>query len=351
MIPEYLISETPFWLNEEGLFSEIVLSSRVRIARNLEDTLFVQRASTEILQETMEKIKESILNMKNIRSFMYMGSLNPVERQFLMERRIVSHDIVEKAKYAGVGISNDEKAGVMVNEEDHIRIYGIMPGLNFTEAYESADDIDNFVSKELDIAYDKEFGYLTACPTNVGTGMRASVLIHLPALVLTKEIDKALRSFSQMGYLIRGLYGEGTQVQGNMFQITNQRTLGISEEEIIQNLSKMVRELINYEINAREILVKNAKYEVEDKIWRAYAILSNARLLTSEEVINLASAVRFGIGLGIITNIPIKTLNKLLVLTQPAHIQIIFEKKMEAEERDITRAEFVRKILSGGENG
>jgi len=348
MIPEYLISKAPFWLQEEGLFSEIVLSSRVRVARNLDNTLFVQRATTEVLQETLDKIKESILGMENIKSFIYMGNLTPVERQFLIERRIVSQDIVERVKYAGVGISNDEKAGVMVNEEDHIRIYGIMPGLNFLEAYEYVDDIDNFISKELDIAYDKEFGYLTACPTNVGTGMRASVLIHLPALVLTKEIDKALRSFSQMGYLIRGLYGEGTQVQGNMFQITNQKTLGISEEEIIQNLSKMVRELINYELNAREILVKNAKYEVEDKIWRAYAILANARLLNSEEVINLASAVRFGIGLGIITNIPIKTLNKLLVLTQPAHIQVIFEKDMEAEERDITRAEFVRKILSGG---
>jgi len=348
MIPEYLINKTPFWLQEEGLFSEIVLSSRVRVARNLDDTFFVQRAPKDVLQETLDKIKESIIGMKNIQSFIYMGNLTPVERQFLMERRIVSQDIVEKVKYAGVGISNDEKAGIMVNEEDHLRIYSIMSGLNLLEAYEYVDDIDNFVSKELDIAYDKEFGYLTACPTNLGTGMRASVLIHLPALVLTKEIDKALRSFSQMGYLIRGLYGEGTQVQGNIFQITNQRTLGVSEEEIIQNLSKMVRELINYELNAREILVKNAKYEVEDKIWRSYAILANARLLSSEEVINLASAVRFGIGLGIITNIPIKTLNKFLVLTQPAHIQIIFEKDMEAEERDITRAEFVRKILSGG---
>lgn len=346
-----MVEKLPYWLKEEGEYSEIVISTRVRLARNLSDTPFVQKANDEELSEVMERAREAFLRMERFENFFYMDVLEHIEKQFLIERRLTSPEFAKNGKNRGLAVGEDEKFGIMVNEEDHFRIFSIVPGFSPEEAYEVVDDVDNFLSRELDIAFDGDFGYLTACPTNVGTGMRISVLVHLPALVLTKEIDKVIRSLSQTGYFVRGLWGEGSRIQGNIFQISNQKTLGIKEEEIIENIRRVVKEVMDYELNAREILIKNARSQIEDKIWRAWGILKYARMLSSEEVINLSSAVRLGIGLGFITNISVLHLTRLLVLSLPAHLQLLVGREMEVEERDIKRAEFVRKTLGGKNDG
>jgi protein arginine kinase len=233
----------------------------------------------------------------------------------------------------------------MINEEDHLRLQAMQSGLQLRDTWRIIDRIDDDMSDNLDYAFSEQYGYLTACPTNVGTGLRASVLIHLPALVLTKEIDKVIKGISQVGLTVRGFYGEGTEVIGNLFQISNQTTLGRTEEDIVDNIERCTRQIINYEEEARRTLLADARPQTEDKIWRAYGILANARVLSSHELMSLVSAVRLGASLSIIKSISIATLNNLLMLMQPAHLQKFSGKMMDANERDERRAELVRERL------
>jgi protein arginine kinase len=233
----------------------------------------------------------------------------------------------------------------MVNEEDHLRLQAIQSGFQPKNAWRIINRIDSELSIHFVFAFSDQFGYLTACPTNTGTGLRASVLIHLPALVLTQEIDKVLRGIAQVGLTVRGLYGEGTAVSGNLFQISNQTTLGQSEEDIIDSLEQVTKQIIGYEEDARATMRRDAKVQIEDKIWRAYGILKSARVLTSQEFMNLTSAVRLGVAMGMIADVKIRTLNQLIIWTQPSHLQKRAGQSMGPEERDVYRADFVRKAL------
>lgn len=230
----------------------------------------------------------------------------------------------------------------MLNEEDHLRIQAIGSGLSLYDAYRMVDLFEQHLDEELEFVFDEQFGYVSSCPTNIGTGMRASVFLHLPGLVLTKEVEKILRGAMQIGLAVRGIFGEGSDIKGNLFQISNQITLGQKEEETLEVIEKIARQLIDFEKKARDTLLERARVELEDKIFRAQAILKSARTISTDEVINLTSAVRLGVGLGFIKDIKLKTLNQILICSRPANLQLIYDKTMDIPERDEKRAEYIR---------
>jgi protein arginine kinase len=277
-----------------------------------------------------------------------MRELTPLDRQFLVERHLISNDLADNGKLRGLLVLPDESISAMVNEEDHLRLQALASGFQLRSAWESVNAIDDELAQDLDYAFSDELGYLTACPTNVGTGMRASVLIHLPSLVLTKQIGRVLQGITQVGLAVRGFYGEGSQIMGNFFQISNQTTLGQNERETIDSLERVTKQIIDSEQRARDELLKDARVQIEDKIWRAYGTLRHSRVISSQEVVNLSSAVRFGVALRIegLASVPI--LNELLVRSQPAHLQIQAGRELEQRERNILRAEYIRKLLGEG---
>lgn len=274
-----------------------------------------------------------------------MRELTPLDRQFLVERHLISSDLADNGKLRGLLLLPDETVSVMVNEEDHLRLQAMASGFQLRSAMEAVNAIDDELGQDLDYAFSDELGYLTACPTNAGTGMRASVLIHLPSLVLTRQIGRVLQGITQVGLAVRGFYGEGSQIMGNFFQVSNQTTLGQSERETVESLDRVTRQIIEYEQRAREELVKDARVQIEDKVWRAYGALRHSRVISSQEVINLASAVRFGVSLQIAGLADVRTLNELLIRTQPAHVQLWVGRELEQRERNILRAEYVRRLL------
>jgi len=241
--------------------------------------------------------------------------------------------------------NRSEMLAVMVNEEDHLRIQAIRAGFQIREAFADIQWIDDQLDQDLKFAYSEEFGYLTACPTNVGTGMRASVMFHLPALVFTKQIDKVFASVTKINLAVRGFYGEGTQASGDFYQISNQVTLGVSEEDVLELLIRVVPKIVSYEREVREHLIAKDRLRLEDKIWRAYGVLQAARSISSEETMDLLSAVRLGVNLGLLGNVDISTVNELFILTQPAHLQRLEKRDLDPNERDATRAEFIRRQL------
>jgi protein arginine kinase len=347
MTLEDLAHHTAAWLDGTGAHSDVVVSSRVRLARNLETFPFVHRAT----EEQLSKIATQALTageqsdvLENA-SFFDTSHLSEILRQVLVERHLISPALAKAKRHRGILVEHRERCSVMINEEDHLRIQTIQSGFEPQKAWELVDRMDDELSRSLTYAYSEQWGYLTACPTNVGTGLRASVLIHLPGLVLTQQKDAVLRGVTQVGLVARGFYGEGSEIVGNLFQISNQVTLGRNERETIGHLEKVTRELIRYEEHAREQLIREARFQIEDKIWRALAMLENARLLTSQEFMNLASAVRLGISMSVIQKPNIRLLNELMVTTQPSHLQQRDGKKMGPAERDVLRASLVRERL------
>jgi protein arginine kinase len=349
-ITDPFLSKSASWLDAKGAYSEIVLSTRIRLARNLSGFNFVHRMKVKELREVLIQVKKVCKESNTLTSngdvvFIDLKELPPLDLEFLVERHLIGVDMASGGKSRGVVVGDEEKASVMINEEDHLRLQAFVSGLQPTKAYEIVNHLDNELEEQLEYAVSEDLGYLTACPTNTGTGIRGSILIHLPALVLTKEIDKVLRGVTQVGFAVRGLYGEGTEVKGNFFQISNQTTLGRSEEEIVESLERIGKQVIQYEREARDVLMKSARNQIEDKIWRAYGMLKYARVLTSDEFINLSSAVRLGVGIGTIRQVSLQELNLLLIHTQPAHLQKIYDSEMESEERDFRRAEYAREKL------
>jgi len=338
------------WLDGSGPSADIVLSTRVRLARNLNDVPFTHRAREEQLSMIYSSVLSAVRKTPALQSSaaLQMGDLTPLDRQFLVERHLISHDLADNGKVRGLLVVPDESVSAMVNEEDHLRLQALASGLQLRSAWDAVNSIDDDLAQDLDYAFSEELGYLTACPTNVGTGMRASVLIHLPSLVLTKQIGRVLQGITQVGLAVRGFYGEGSQIMGNFFQISNQTTLGQSEKETIDSLERVTRQIIDSEQRAREELLKDARVQIEDKIWRAYGTLQHSRVISSQEVVNLSSAVRFGVALRIEGLASVQTLNELLVRSQPAHLQMAVGREMEQRERNILRAEYVRKLLAEG---
>jgi protein arginine kinase len=335
------------WLNGEGEESLVVLSSRIRMARNIAGMKFPTSAD----RETREKVLEYFDSVVKKSEFLRRGRFYRVEgierddSSFLVERHLISPTMIGHLESSGVYISSSEQVSIMVNEEDHLRIQAITAGLEMDRSMELAAQYDNEIGRLLEYDYDSDFGFLTACPTNVGTGLRASVLIHLPGLVLIREIDNVIQKIAKMGLAVRGFYGEGTDVLGNLFQISNQTTLGKSESDIIEDIQRVARIIIGDEATARERLKEEASDQISDKIWRAYGILKHARVLTPDEIMNLLSAVRLGIAMRIIDFLSISTINEILLLSQPAHLFKYYGEDVNPEELDVLRAEIVREKL------
>lgn len=342
-----LYNKTGEWLRATGPEADTVISTRIRLARNLANFPFISRANAEQKREIEKLIREKIKTAEDTKDLHYirLSDISTIDRLFLMERRLISKEHAGGDGDRGVAFGRSETISVMVNEEDHLRIQVIRSGFQLREAWKVIDEIDNVLEKELKYAFSPSFGYLTACPTNVGTGMRASVMLHLPALGLTHHIEKVFNAVAKLGLIVRGLYGEGTQVLGDLYQISNQFTLGKSETEIIEIMESVVPRITSYERMAREALVIDNREQLEDRIWRSYGILKMARMLSSEEAMNLLSQVRLGVNLGMIKDVSMQTLNELFILTLPAHLQKLEGRELEATQRNVLRASFVRKRL------
>ncbi len=345
---EGLIGQTASWLKGDGLDSAIVVSSRVRLARNIQDMLYPGASNPEESERVREYVRKALENEQLLERGTFLNSENigDLDRRFLVERHLISPEFLSTTLSKGLFITNNEDTSIMVNEEDHLRIQSLVSGLDIQRAMDIAEGIDKKLGDTLAYDYDGEYGFMTSCPTNCGTGMRASILIHLPGLVLLREIDKIIDKITKLGLTVRGFYGEGTEVLGNLFQVSNQTTLGRTEQDITDSLQQITRQLIEHEENARKTLIREAPDEIKDKIWRAYGILKNARVLTSEETMNLLSAVRLGAALGVLDMIPLTLLNEILVLAQPAHIHKMYGEKLSASERDVKRAELIRGRLA-----
>ncbi len=334
------------WYIEKGPESDVVISSRARLARNLEAFPFPIRMSREQEEKVIIQARDAVLKSSNAMSgqflFIEIDSLDPVERQALVEKHLVSPNLIEGKRKGAALISRDEKISIMINEEDHLRIQCMFPGLQLMRAWELCDRIDNLFEEKLDFSYDNKYGYLTCCPTNMGTGMRASVMLHLPALVMTGYIRQILEACGKLGIAVRGLYGENSEASGNMFQISNQVTLGQTEEEIVTGITNITTQIIEQERVIRKELHDQNPYRFEDKVFRSMGLLANSRIMSSEEGLKLLSDVRLGIDMGIIKDINIETLNEIMLITQPASIQKSEGRHLAAEERDIKRAEIIR---------
>jgi protein arginine kinase len=337
------------WLRGNGPMSEIVISSRIRLARNLNGVPFLSRASRQQRQGLERRVRDTLLESRIAPEVLYVDLDNApeIDRQLLVERHMISkqHAAAEGAR--GVAIGENETISIMVNEEDHLRIQVLRSGLQLDEAWEQMNAIDDVLEAKLDWAFHPRFGYLTACPTNLGTGIRVSVMLHLPALKLTGEIEKVFRAAKDMRLAVRGLYGEGTEATGDFYQISNQTTLGKSEEEIISDFRHLViPKIIDYEHHARKTLLNDRTVALDDKVGRAVGILRSARLMASEETLFLLSHLRMGVNLGRVKDVDIRTINELFLLTQPAHLQRIQGRKLEGDLRRAARADYIRHRLN-----
>lgn len=336
------------WMREDGPDSDIVLSSRIRLARNLKDYRFPAMQTDEEAKQ-IAKLFQAKFAKETMKSFgtfelLKMNELQPLQRRVLVEKHLISPNLAG-TEFGAFLLSENEQISVMVNEEDHVRIQCLFPGLQLSEALQCANQIDDWIEEEVEYAFDESVGYITSCPTNVGTGLRASVMIHLPALVLTKRINRIIQAIQQLGLVVRGIYGEGSEVLGNIFQISNQMTLGKSEEDIIADLKSVVHQLLQQERAERELIVKNSSIELEDRVYRSYGVLTNSRLIQSAEAATCLSDIRLGIDLGYIKNISRHILTELMVLTQPGILQQYAGGPLGPEERDYRRATLIRERL------
>ncbi|MEI6437940.1 MAG: protein arginine kinase [Candidatus Omnitrophota bacterium] len=339
-----LIHHTGEWLRGTGPHAHIVLSSRIRLARNLKGVLFTNRAQRKDFDAVLSSVETAVkeISLFNESRFFRLSELDNVDRQFLVERHLMSHDHASNPQGKAVVVSKEEALSVMVNEEDHLRIQVMQSGHNLDGTWEIINNIDNALSEKIDYAYLPEWGYLTACPTNTGTAMRGSVMLHLPALVMTRQINKVLMAISKLSFASRGFYGEGTQAIGNFYQISNQVSLGHSELDIISNINGLIRQIVDQEEQARQALLVQNRLMLEDKICRAWGILKHARIVSSQETIELMSMVRLGLDMGILQEIDSKAMNDLFIMIQPAHLQKLEGRKLNSAERDIRRALLIR---------
>ncbi|SDL27373.1 protein arginine kinase [Natronincola ferrireducens] len=337
------------WLKETGPEADIVISSRVRIARNVEGVPFphhlIEAKGGEIANMVYDSIVGANSGLKEDFKLISMKELDEINRFNYVEKHLISPGLAKNIDIGNMLLNSEETISVMIHEEDHIRIQCLLPGLQLNEAWNTADKIDDLLEEKINYAFDEEFGYLTACPTNLGTGIRASVMVHLPALTLMGYIQGVLRAAGQIGLAVRGIYGEGTDFLGNLYQISNQVSLGITEKEIVSNLQDVTLQIIEKERRARENLLIGKRIELEDRVFRSYGILKNARKITANEGMQLISDVKLGVDLGFIEGIALGKLNSLITMIQPASLQKHFKTPLNATERDIKRAELIRNTL------
>ncbi len=335
------------WLEGPSKDEDVVVSTRIRVARNIENYKFPQYIN---LEESKELTDEILNGMKKISGddnyrFIRINDLTPRERFVYIEEHLISPNLVQKIDKSSFLLRNDEKVTIMINEEDHIRIQVLMPGLNFGEGWQLCTQIDDLLEENLDYAFNERLGYLTSCPTNVGTGLRASVMVHLPCLAITGHINAIIEALSKIGLTVRGIYGEGSETLGHLFQISNQTTLGEKEESIIKKLNNVIFQVVARERNIRKNLMEKKEVEMEDKIFRSFGLLKYSRLMSSKEAMGHLSNVKLGCEMGIINDVASKEILKLMVEIQPASIQANLNKEMTKEERDINRAQLIRNFL------
>jgi protein arginine kinase len=350
---ENLTGSVGEWLRGTGPESDIVMSSRVRLARNLPHYPFVSRASDQERDEIERFLRQRIASapIGHALAYIDVGGLEELDRQFLVERQLISREHAEAQGARSVAIDGREQVSLMINEEDHLRIQCMHSGLDLPGVWEQIRSVDDEIEKVVPFAFHPRLGYLTACPTNVGTGIRVSVMLHLPALVITRQIDKVFRSLHKISLAVRGLYGEGSQALGDFYQISNQVTLGRTEDELIEQVADVIPVLIDYERRAREFLVRETQQNVHDQVSRAYGILRTAQTITAEETMQLLSRVRMGVLLGLLEDVKIADVNALLVRTQPAHLQKLRGVELDTKDRNIERARYLRQYFESGEGG
>jgi protein arginine kinase len=349
---DFLARQPGEWLKGSGQDSDIVISSRVRLARNLADFPFCSRAGDFDRREIERILCECSrqLDIGQPLHYIDVAKLSELDRQLLVERHLISRELAALEGDRGAAVSAREDVSLMFNEEDHLRIQVIHSGFALKECWDAMDAIDDRIETKVRYAFDEELGYLTACPTNVGTGLRASVMLHLPGLAMTKQIDKVFRALQKIHLVVRGLYGEGSQASGDFYQISNNVTLGRTERELIGNIEIVVPQIVDYERRVRDELVKEGKQTIHDRVSRAYGILRTAHTITSEETMHYLSSVRMGVNMKLLDNLPIGVVNDLFLQTQPAHLQKLSGSELESDKRNIARAAFLRsRLLDGAE--
>ncbi len=330
-----------------GPHDRIVMSSRVRLARNLKDATFPGWAKKPERIRVFDLIRpavESLPEMKDAFSET-MDNLSALDKQILVERHLISREHAAKSSGSGLVLNRDETFCVMINEEDHLRMQALRPGLQLRQAWSAIDHLDSELEKKLDYAFNNDLGYMTACPTNLGTGIRVSAMLHLPGLVLSEQINPIIQSVNKLGLAVRGLYGEGTEALGNIFQVSNQMTLGENEITIVERLDKVLSQIIEHEENARQTLLEKNPKVIYNHIGRAYGILANAHSISSKETMNLLSFMRLGVDMDLFPGTERALVDELFILTQPAHLQKQLSDKLSAEERDLIRADMLRERL------
>jgi protein arginine kinase len=338
------------WLSTRGTDSDIVISSRVRLARNVRSHRFAVKADSDERRVIEEELRYALGRVEFDEEMVYLDleKASPIDAEMLVERHLVSRELARGEGPRAALFAPSETVCVMVCEEDHLRLQVLRSGFELDAAWQIADDLDDRIARRVDYAFSSRYGYLTCCPTNVGTGLRASVMLHLPALVYSKHIEKVFQAGSKMNLAVRGLYGEGTQALGDFYQISNQVALGLSESDVLERLNRVVPQFIDYERRLREALLDGDRARLEDRIWRAYGVLRAARTITSEETLELLSAIRLGVNLGILpSDLTIESVNELFITSQPAHLQKLSAGTMEPRVRDVARANLLREKLGG----
>ena len=345
-IDEILSSPTAA-AEREGPSNKIVWSSRVRLARNITNTPFPGWAKKSVRVDAFQKIRKNVLKLNKMKGSFEteMDHLSTLEKQILVERHIISREHAAKSNGSGLVLSKDESISVMINEEDHLRMQALLPGLQIKNAWLTIDKFDSQLEKGLEFAYSKKRGYLTACPTNLGTGIRVSAMLHLPGLVLSEQINQIIQAVNKLGLAVRGLYGEGTEALGNLFQVSNQMTLGETEGDIVERLNKVLLQIVDHEENARIKLIDSKPKMLYNHIGRAYGILANAHSISSKETMNLLSLLRLGMDIQMFPGTSQALINELIIITQPAHLQKANDGKLSAEKRDLLRSDLLRSRL------
>lgn len=341
------VREPGEWLGDEGPNQDVVLSSRIRLARNLSDFSFPSRADADDKERVLEMIRENLSEIRIAEDweFLEFRDCTDLEKKLLKERRLASDDLIREP-YSGVYFRHGETLSLMVNEEDHLRLQALQPGDQLDRCFEWAQELERELNQEVSFAFDEEWGYLTSCPTNLGTGLRASVLLHLPALVLNQRFQRVLKAVANLGLTVRGFYGEGSGSQGFYFQLSNQVTLGQTAEEMKNNLQRVVTQLVEQERKARRRMVDSEDLEAEDKIWRAYGVLRHARTMDETEALQLISFARLGASLERFEGVGVRDFDAMLMRMQPAHLHVSVGEQLRSEQQDHYRSKLIRELLS-----
>jgi protein arginine kinase len=337
------------WLRGIGPMHEIVISTRIRLARNLAGFFFLSRADEDMRMQIADTVQAAVRKGRGLDAYIHVDleTLDELDRKLLVERHLISRQQADASGARRVAFDTGEASSIMINEEDHLRLQVLRSGLQLEAAWDQIDTLDNTLEQHLEYAFDQQYGYLTACPTNVGTGIRVSVMLHLPALRLTNELERVVQAARAMKLAIRGLHGEGTEALGDFFQISNQITLGRSEQDIIDDFRKhVIPRIVEFEQAAREALLKNRLQALDDKIHRAMGLLQNARLISSNEALQYLSHVRMGLHVGRLQTVDLQTVNELFLQTQPAHLQKLQGERLNGEQRSVARADLLRARLS-----